>query len=175
MAKDKAKWLVVGYAGQDRVVLTNHPSEESARQQRDVLLKGGIEGYDRLTVEESERHMAERTRFDLKDMERRTPKVGGVEAMRNSLQLALFGAVSERDVVGMAEKLKEMALAGDFKAMKLFFSLVQGPAQSGQVVSIQNAVVELQATVAQIQQAVVTPRPGGSPPLLINGHAGGEE
>jgi hypothetical protein len=83
----------------------------------------------------------------LADAEARTPAVSGVEAMRQQLQLALFGAVTEKDVVGMAELLKQKALDGDLPAMKLFFGLVLGPAQT------------------TVQQAVVV-RPDGEPERL---------
>jgi hypothetical protein len=62
--------------------------------------------------------------LNLDEARQRNPPVSAVEAMRNSLQLALFGAVTENDVAGMATKLKEMASRGDLRAMKLFFDLV---------------------------------------------------
>src|SRR5688572_28429129 len=81
----------------------------------------------------------------LADARQMTPKVSATEAMRQQLQLALFGAVTEQDVVGMAAKLKEMALAGDLKAMKLFFQLVMGQAQPVAPVVQQAVVVHQQA------------------------------
>lgn len=59
----------------------------------------------------------------------RTPAVSGIKAMQQSLQLVLFGAVTSKDVEAMATRLKEMALAGDLRAMKLFFQLVMGSPQ----------------------------------------------
>lgn len=53
-----------------------------------------------------------------------TPPVNPVEAMRRQLALALFDGVKEQDLLDMAAKLKEMAMAGDLKAMALFFKLV---------------------------------------------------
>lgn len=70
-----------------------------------------------------------RNTLTLDEMRRRTPAVSGIKAMQQSLQLALFGAVTHRDVEAMAAKLKEMALTGDLRAMKLFFQLVMGSSQ----------------------------------------------
>ena len=83
----------------------------------------------------------------LAEARRRTPAVEAAAAMRGQLQLALFGAVTEDDVIGMAGKLKQMAQAGDLRAMKLFFELVVGkgqaapPAQQQQVVIIDGRVL----------------------------------
>lgn len=43
--------------------------------------------------------------------------------MRQSLAVAFFGGVKAGDMEAMATKLKEMALAGDLKAMRMFMEL----------------------------------------------------
>lgn len=58
-----------------------------------------------------------------------TPPVPPLEAMRRQLQLALFDGIKEQDVLDMATKLKEMAMAGDLKAMKMFLDLAVGKDQ----------------------------------------------
>lgn len=95
----------------------------------------------------------------LAEARQRTPAVSAVEAMRSSLQLALFGAVTEADVAGMASKLKEMALAGDLKAMKLFFQMVQSQSQQPQTAGLEQAVHDLADEVARIRKRVVLPAP----------------
>lgn len=55
-----------------------------------------------------------------------TPAVDPVEAMRRNLALAVFGGVSEQDVMGIVGKIKEQALAGDHKAQQLLLKLVLG-------------------------------------------------
>lgn len=62
--------------------------------------------------------------LNLKDAAALAPPVNPVEAMRRQLALALFGGVREQDVLDVAQKLKEMALAGDHKAMQMFFKLM---------------------------------------------------
>jgi hypothetical protein len=90
-----------------------------------------------------------------------TPPVSPVEAMRRQLQLALFDGVKEQDVLTLANKLKEMALAGDLKAMKMFFELVVGkepkaapPPSDGQGLkmmaeALQDLVDEIRVTKAR--------------------------
>lgn len=96
----------------------------------------------------------------LSEARAKTPAVNAVEAMRSSLQLALFGAVTEGDVAGMAAKLKEMALAGDLKAMKLFFQLVEGGSkQAPQLGNLERAIGDLSDEVARIRERVVLPAP----------------
>jgi hypothetical protein len=69
-------------------------------------------------------------RFNLKTMQAATPAVNPVEAMRKQLVLGLFNSVSEDDVAAVAKRLKELALAGDKGAMKMFFELVLPSAKS---------------------------------------------
>jgi hypothetical protein len=64
--------------------------------------------------------------FSLKQMAGLTPPVNPVEAMRKQLALAVFDKVSEKDIGEMMAKLKELALAGDLKAMKMFLQLTVG-------------------------------------------------
>jgi hypothetical protein len=61
---------------------------------------------------------------NLKDARAMTPAVNPVEALRRQLAMGLFNGVKEKDLADMAAKLKEMAMAGDLKAMKLYFDLV---------------------------------------------------
>lgn len=58
-----------------------------------------------------------------------TPPVNPVEAMRKQLALALFDAVKPQDVIDLALKLKEQAMAGDLKAAKLYLDLMLGKDQ----------------------------------------------
>lgn len=60
----------------------------------------------------------------LSEAREQTPAVNPVEAMRRQLAVSVFGAVKESDVEQMVGKLKEMALAGDHKAMKMYFELI---------------------------------------------------
>lgn len=90
-----------------------------------------LEGYARITIEEEGNVSGfngnnNKKTVTLAEARQRTPPPDPVAACRNQLQLALFGAVSEGDVVQMATKLKAMAMEGDLRAMKLFFSLVTG-------------------------------------------------
>jgi hypothetical protein len=62
--------------------------------------------------------------LSLREARELTPAVNPVEAMRKQLALALFDGVKEKDVLDVATKLKEMALAGDHKAMQMFFKLM---------------------------------------------------
>lgn len=64
--------------------------------------------------------------FNLKDMAKRTPAVPPVEALRRSMVNALAGAVTEKDMADIVAKLKEQSLAGDKKAMEIFFKLMLG-------------------------------------------------
>ena len=106
----------------------------------------------------------------LAEARRRMPAVEAAAAMRGQLQLALFGAVTEDDVIGMAGKLKQMALAGDLRAMKLFFELVVGKGQAAppaqqQVVIIDGRVlpVLLAAEVVPVLPAEATAALPGTP------------
>lgn len=129
-APDRGDWLVVGERPSgDALVLSAHPTEADARRQ--VCLFAGLEGYASITVRhlKEERPVSEPRKnaaLSLDDARRRTPPVDPVVACRSSLQLALYGAVSEGDVVSMAGKLKSMAMEGNLPAMKLFFALVTG-------------------------------------------------
>ncbi len=67
----------------------------------------------------------------LAEARERTPAVNPVEAMRRQLALALYDAVKPADVVALAEKLKQQAMAGDTRAAKLFFELVIGKDKPG--------------------------------------------
>jgi hypothetical protein len=68
----------------------------------------------------------QRRTLSLRDAEALTPPVDAVKALQQSLQMALYNGVSEQDVAGVAGKLKEMAMAGDLRAMKMLFELVIG-------------------------------------------------
>lgn len=68
--------------------------------------------------------MSDRNTLRLDEARQLTPPVNPVEAMRRQLALALFDGVKEQDLLDMAGRLKEMAMAGDLKAMQLFFKLV---------------------------------------------------
>ena len=65
----------------------------------------------------------EKQRFNLTEMQELTPAPNPVEAMRKQLALAAFGGVSEADMIAMVGKLKEKAMAGDLRAMDMFFKL----------------------------------------------------
>lgn len=65
----------------------------------------------------------------LNEAQAMTPAVSPVEAMRKQLALALFDAVKPRDVIDLAMKLKEQAMAGDLKAAKLYLDLMLGKDQ----------------------------------------------
>ena len=93
----------------------------------------------------------------LSDARRRTPPVDPVAAMRESLQVALFGAVKESDVLGMVEKLKAIALDGDLRAMKMFFGLVVGQAPQ-QAVQVNQVTVHPQAD-HEVEEAYSRPIP----------------
>lgn len=62
----------------------------------------------------------------LSEAAERTPPVNPVEALRQNLQMALFGALTGSDVTQVVEKLKEQALAGDLKATRLLLDLIAG-------------------------------------------------
>lgn len=65
-------------------------------------------------------------KFNLKAMKETTPPVNPAEAIRKAAALGLSGAMKEQDVADVYAKLKEMALAGDKKAMEMFFKLTLG-------------------------------------------------
>jgi hypothetical protein len=60
----------------------------------------------------------------LDDARAMTPPVNPVEAMRRQLAVSVFGAVKESDIEQMVTKLKDMAISGDHKAMKMYFELI---------------------------------------------------
>lgn len=67
----------------------------------------------------------------LKDALERTPPIDNpVEALRRQLAMAVFNGVKEQDVIDLAGKLKDMAMAGDHKAIKMYFELVLGKNQT---------------------------------------------
>lgn len=103
--------------------------------------------------------------FNLADARRRTPPPDPVAGMRNSLQLALFGAVTETDVCGMAQKLKQMAMEGNLQAMKLFFSLVTGGGGMSAPAAQQQpqAVVYVDARTGQVLEPGRPPEPADAP------------
>ncbi len=86
-----------------------------------------------------------------------TPAVNPVEAMRRNLQMAVFGSVSEADMLAMANKLKEQAMGGDLKAMKLYFELMLGkdqkpappPPTTGIAEALRDLVDEIRVTRAR--------------------------
>lgn len=63
-------------------------------------------------------------RVTLDDARELTPPVDPVEAMRRQLALTLFDAVKPDDVLTLANKLRDMAMAGDLKAMQMYLKLV---------------------------------------------------
>ena len=65
-------------------------------------------------------------RFSLKEMAKVTPAVNPVEAMRKAMALGLSGEVKEKDAADLIAKLKEMAMAGNLKAMAMWFKLTMG-------------------------------------------------
>lgn len=70
--------------------------------------------------------MADKNGFNLQEMKSKTPPVDPAEAIRKAAALGLSGAMKEDDVAAVYRKLKEMALAGDRKAMDMFFKLTLG-------------------------------------------------
>lgn len=122
-------WLVVGVGRGRRVVLGEYRTRAAAAAEVVNLMRGGIEGYEAITVESKEDDVEEKRRaLSLAEAEARTPPVSAVEALKGNLQIALFEGIGEADIAGMVAKLKEKALAGDLKAMKLLFDLVLSPA-----------------------------------------------
>lgn len=108
-----------------------------------------------------------------------TPPVSPIEAMRRQLATAVFGSVSEKDVLAMTEKLKEMGMSGDLKAMKMFFDLVVGkdvkptppPSDAGanQVAeALRDLVDEIRVTRAR------SDGPASRPKQIANGVNGGD-
>lgn len=77
----------------------------------------------------------------------RTPPVNPVEAMRQQLNLAIFDSVKASDVLDLANKIKEKAMAGDLKAARLYFDLVLGkerkPAPEPSTAGIADAIRDL--------------------------------
>lgn len=78
----------------------------------------------------------------LVEAKRLTPAVDPVEAMRRQLHLALFGGLTEGDMVACAKALKGAALDGDMRAMRLLLDLVTrfAGAPAGPSVHVQQAV-----------------------------------
>jgi hypothetical protein len=65
-------------------------------------------------------------KVNLQAMKQMAPPVNPAEAIRKAAALGLSGAMREADVGAVYEKLKQMALAGDKKAMEMFFKLTLG-------------------------------------------------
>jgi hypothetical protein len=110
-----------------------------------------------------------------------TPPVNPVEAMRRQLAMALFDGVKEDDVLQLATKLKEMALGGDLKAMKMFFDLVVGkepkaaPPPPSDGAGLKLMALALQDLVDEIRIAKAAP-PASRQKALANGaHDDGED
>jgi len=93
----------------------------------------------------------------LDDARAMTPPVNPVEAMRRQLAVAVFGAVKEKDLTDMVEKLKSQAQAGDLKAMKMYFELVgvmgkqQAPPAAGDSAAARQIAEALQDLVDEIR------------------------
>ena len=58
--------------------------------------------------------------LSLADARERTPAVNPVEAMRRQILVAVAQSVQPEDVVGVLNTLRERALGGDLKAMKMY-------------------------------------------------------
>lgn len=99
----------------------------------------------------------------LDDARRLTPPVNPVEAMRRSLALAMFNNVKETDVSALVDKLKEMAMAGDLKAMDMFFKLTTGagakesPAASGDSAGLRMMADAIHGLVDEIRISKAPP------------------
>jgi hypothetical protein len=113
----------------------------------------------------------------LEDSRALTPPVNPVEAMRRQLALALFDGVKEQDMLDMAAKLKEMAMSGDLKAMKMYFDLmlpkekVAPPPQDG--AGLRMMAEALQDLVDEIR--VSKAAPPRSAAKMLNGVAHADE
>lgn len=88
--------------------------------------------------------------FSLKNMAESTPPVDPAEALRRQLSLAVFNSVKEADVLAVAAKLKEMALAGDLKAMQMFLKLTVGDAPKAPPAPASNGSAALAAAIEDL-------------------------
>lgn len=80
-----------------------------------------------------------------------TPPVDPVEAMRRQAAVAAFGAVTEADVEQLVQKLKELALSGDHRAIKMYFELigVMGGKPATQAQAAESGAIRLMAQALQ--------------------------
>lgn len=89
-------------------------------------------------------------RFSLKELQDKAPAVSALEALRKSMANALSGSVSESDMIGIVGKLKEQALAGDKKAMELFFKLMLGDGKTQEPAKEPQGVQALANSIADL-------------------------
>jgi hypothetical protein len=64
--------------------------------------------------------------LNLAEARKLTPAVNPVEAMRKQLALSVYDNVNEKDIKAMMDKLKEMAIGGNLKAMQMYLKLTIG-------------------------------------------------
>lgn len=69
--------------------------------------------------------MSKKDSLVLKKAKQIAPPVNPLEAVRNSLQMSLFGAISEDDISAITTNILHKAKGGDLKAAKLIFDLVE--------------------------------------------------
>lgn len=117
----------------------------------------------------------------LSEAREQTPAVSPVEAMRRQLAVAVYGAVKESDVEQMVNKLKEQALGGDHKAMKMYFELIgvmgkqpPSPPPPQESTAIKQLAEVMENLVDEIRVSK-RPLPEAERKKLANGHARNED
>lgn len=151
-------WYVVGVRpGGDRLVLAECRTEALAV--RRLAAFAGLEGYERVLVEECGMGAEPRGSLRLRDAEKRVPPVNAAEALRRQLQVALFGAIGQADVIDVVAVLKKKALAGDLQAMKILLGLIGQPGQPQNVQQV--------AVVGREPEAPTPALPGTEEKILV--------
>lgn len=94
-----------------------------------------------------------RRTLDLDTARVQTPAPDPVEAMRRQCAVAAYGAVKDADVEAMVTRLKELAMGGDLKAMRMYLEMIgtigkhqvasQPPAESAGLSMVAGALRDL--------------------------------
>lgn len=116
-------YRVVGLKGARREILAEALQRGEALALQKHYQKS-LDQFRQILVEEEEPMGTLR----LDDARKRTPPVPAAEAHRRQLATTLFETITTDDVSELAAKLRQMALSGDLRAMKMLLDLVARPA-----------------------------------------------
>lgn len=123
----------------------------------------------------------EYTPLKLDEARRATPPVNPIEAMKQQIAVAVFGAVKEAEVAELVEKLRSMAMAGDLKAAKLYFDLLlpkeqkPAPPPPAEIPGLQQVAEAMRDLVDEIRVTKARSARAELEALPINGTSDGDD